>query len=216
MQLVAQRDPGIASLRRRAAAGAIDAALGLVALIGVAGLGAVALERFGHDLEWWVDGGFGLSRMRRWEPLLAGASAGLAAGARNWRSPGMRLLGIRRVDARTRGRVSVHSAAIAIALDTFTARVGRATDQPALERYRTRRAAAAEELERIRERSRGGDREEISEAFMDVYRRHHVGCGPLAWRLSARAAAVRLPALWSRRRQTLNERLARTVVIDDH
>jgi uncharacterized RDD family membrane protein YckC len=50
---------------------------------------------------------------------------------------------------------------------------------------------------------------------MDAYQRHELSCFPLLWHLLALLAAVRLPAVWSGRRQTLNDRLAGTIVVDD-
>jgi hypothetical protein len=127
----------------------------------------------------------------------------------------MRLLGLRRVDVRSHGPVNIQSAVVASVVDTITTQAGRALNQPSVERYRARQVAAAQEVTRIREADSGADPEAIAEQTMDVYRRHNVGCGPLAWRTPTHFAAVRLPALRSGRRQTLTERLAGTVVIRD-
>jgi hypothetical protein len=48
---------------------------------------------------------------------LSGVSAGLGVANRNWRGPGFRLVGLRRVDARTRGPISVRSGLIRVHFD---------------------------------------------------------------------------------------------------
>jgi hypothetical protein len=48
---------------------------------------------------------------------LLGVSAGLAVANRNWRSPGFRVVGLRRVDARTRGPIRVRSGLIRVHFD---------------------------------------------------------------------------------------------------
>jgi hypothetical protein len=99
----------VASLRRRAAAGAIDAiVLGIPVLgisIGGAALYSAYLRRSGRELD--------PARMR--DALrLAGpiVSAAAAVPTRNSRSPGSRIMGLHRVDGRTGGPVSVRSALI--------------------------------------------------------------------------------------------------------
>jgi hypothetical protein len=49
--------------------------------------------------------------------VLSGASAGLSVASRNWRGPDFRVVGLRRVDAQTRGIVTVRSAVIGALFD---------------------------------------------------------------------------------------------------
>jgi hypothetical protein len=219
MPLAVPRDPPVASLRRRAAAGAIDAGVWIAALgacIAAAVAASELFERLGRPPR-WLDGDAGSSARVRWwwNVPLTGALTGIGVATRNCRSPRMRLLGLRRVDARTRGPVSVHGAVVATTAETFTSRVARTINRPTLERDAARRAAASEEVDRLLRSRREDEPDEFAEAAMDVYRRHGVGCGPLMWRIPVQAVAVRLPAIRSRQRQTLGERLAGTVVIDD-
>jgi hypothetical protein len=48
---------------------------------------------------------------------LSSVGAGLAVGGRNWRSPGFRAVGLRRVDAQTGGPICVRSALIGLLFD---------------------------------------------------------------------------------------------------
>jgi hypothetical protein len=122
----------VASLRLRLLAALVDAAVvigGLVAVVGLAFAGAVAYARFRRDEDDDEDeqeddadgdkqdepsdmhcttGEFHQSPELR--AALYGASAGLAVANRNWRGPGFRVVGLRRVDAQTGGIVSGRSA----------------------------------------------------------------------------------------------------------
>jgi hypothetical protein len=152
--------------------------------------------------------------IKRWEAPLRGIFAGLAVLARNCRTPGMRIVGIRRVDVGTHGPVGVDSAIVGVAVSRAIAQ-SHAVNRPVWERYEARRVAADEEIERISGSRSAADAAELLEASRDVQRAHQVGCGWLAARLLAQAAATHLPVIPSARRQTLYERLAGTLVIDD-
>ena len=59
----------------------------------------------------------GFAQSPQLRAALSGASAGLAIASRNWRGLGFRVVGLRRVDARTGGVVSVRSALIGVFFD---------------------------------------------------------------------------------------------------
>ena len=117
----------VASLRLRLLAAVVDAALiigGMAAAVGLGIGGVVAYARLRGDENDEEEGSKedGPSAIRRvtgefrqspeLRAALWGASAGLAVAGRNWRSPGFRVVGLRRVDAQTGGIVSVRSALI--------------------------------------------------------------------------------------------------------
>jgi hypothetical protein len=215
VQLVVPRDPGVASLLRRAAAGAIDLLVMGGRLVGVAGAIGVATAK------WYGDGQPGW--MARWTEGDGWAHPGLVDGlrsleltGRNWRSPGMRAAGLRRVDARTRGPVSIRSAFVGLLLQTGAERISRALGQPGTERARVRRLAANDEIERMRASRPDEDPKQLIIDAAAIRQRH--GASTCTWmlpRMVVRVAVEQLPALWSRRRQTLTERLAGTVVVRD-
>jgi RDD family len=218
VRFIVQRDPGIASLPRRAAATAIDGALlvSAFATAAAAGFGISALlKRSGRTPSWWHDDGTSSERPKRWTTPMTVAGGGLGVIARNWRSPGARVAGVRRVDARTHGPVQLHSAIVEAAVNALTAYLGRAARRPAMERYEARRVAVNAEIEQLRDDRPDAGPRELVDASLKLQRDRRVGCGWLAARMVGDVLAVRLPALWSSRRQTLNERLAGTVVIDD-
>jgi uncharacterized RDD family membrane protein YckC len=96
---------------------------------------------------------------------------------RNWHSPGMRMAGIRRVDARTRGPITARSALIEYAFAQAWVKLNSWMLGP-LRRGSVQRAAALKvELEQIRERY-GTDSEGRMRAQMDLYKERNVN--PLA------------------------------------
>lgn len=215
MQLVVPRDPGVASLPRRAAAGAIDLLVMGGGLVGVAGAIGVATAK------WHRDGQPGW--MARWTEGDGWARPGLVDGlrsleltGRNWRSPGMRAAGLRRVGARTRGPVSIRSAFVGLLVQTGAERISRTLGQPGTERARVRRLAANDEIERMRASRPNEDPKQLIIDAAAIRQRH--GASTCTWmlpRMVVRVAVEQVPALWSRRRQTLTERLAGTVVVRD-
>jgi hypothetical protein len=150
MQLVVAREPGVASLPRGAAAGAIDAACMLAAGSALFGAATGIAAASGHSggLQGWIDRS---TQRKVWShPALTGALESLQLTGRNWRSPGQQAAGIRRVDARTGGPVSVRSASVALVLQRGTQRIYRALDQPANAHAEARQLAANDEIERMR------------------------------------------------------------------
>jgi hypothetical protein len=147
-------------------------------------------------------------------PALTGAMGSLQLTGRNWRSPGMRAVGIRRVDARTLGPVSVRSACIGLLVDTSSQRISRVLGQPALKRAEGRRLAADDEIERMRASRPDDAPEQLMIDAAEVRKRH--GASSCTWMLPwmlVRIAFEQLPALCSSRRQTLTQWLAGTAIV---
>lgn len=212
MRLAVPRDPHAASWPRRVAAGTIDMAVIVTAAGALFGpLGIAAAD---DQLPRWMRG---LAEGNVWShPALTGALASLQLTGRNWRSPGMRALGIRRVDARTGGPVSARSAAIALVLETGSQRISTALAQPAVARARTRQLSANDEIERMRASRPDDDAEELWRDAAAIRKR--LGARNRTWmlpRMLARIATEQLPALGSGRRQTLTQWLAGTAVVLD-
>jgi hypothetical protein len=204
----------VAPLRRRLAAGAIDAVV-VVGPIGGALGGAAWLRTCYRRWRGQDDGAIPeLRQDRRWGTVSAAASAGLQVGARNWRSPGYRALGLRRVDVRTGGPVTVRSAIIQAAVSDLLSRTIRSLIQPWQARRMERLQAIQAEMKEA-QRTHAGDREAQQRALMEIFKRENVN--PLTSCLPAvlvgtlpQVTRVRSPL-----NQTLPERLAGTVVVRD-
>jgi hypothetical protein len=208
MRLVVPRDPEIASLWRRSGALLVD----MSSYLGVLAVGAAAafklLRRLGHRPDWFE---LGARRRTRGRGTIAAASRGVQVAGRNWRTPGMRLLGLRRVDARTGGPVGVLAAVSATTVDTLVELVAWSLGRRGRETAEAARTAAEQEIARVRDS--GLDGEALSQQAMDAYRRHDVSAWPAVWPSLATVAATRVIALWSGRRQTLPQRVAGTVIV---
>ena len=183
-----------------------------MATVGVATF--ALLKRLGKTTR-WRETALQPGAATRWNPRVRSASAGLAVAGRNWRSPGMRILGIRRVDARTRGPVGLRGALVGAVIDTLLGQLGRELQRPRLDQWEASRLAANEEIERLRESRPDADPEELVRDSLEIRRRHDVGLDAMLRRMLAHEVALRLPALWSPHRQTLTQRLAGTVIVDD-
>jgi hypothetical protein len=219
MRIVVPRDPGVASLPRRAVAALIDALL-MLGAFGTAAIAAIAaiglLGRLGRRPAWLDrDTRPDVSRLQRWEFPLTIVSAALAPIGRNWRTPGMRIAGIRPADARTGGPVQPHSAIVQVAADAAIAKLHRRLRRTKMEDYERRRLAANEKIERLWKSDPDADRWEALERSKQIQREYRIGCRPLAMRGIARLIVFKLPALWSSRRQTPSQRLAGTIILDD-
>ena len=213
MPFVVPREPGIASVSRRVAAGACDGLLMLTILGATAGVVFAVLSRLGRRPGWFDAPGPDPATLKRWDLPLTVASVGLSTIGANWRSPGMRMLGIRRVDATTAGPVNLRSAGVESAVNTLVSRVNKRLRRPQAEAYEARREAANQEIERMRDSNPDADPSEVLHRSQEILRQQRVGCGPLALRGAAWMIVLHLPALRSRRRQTLSQRLAGTVVV---
>jgi uncharacterized RDD family membrane protein YckC len=193
-------DPDAATLPRRALSLAVDAALMLI----VFGGGAAAVA-------WWRES-TDSSQVNRLITAMTWPMRLASIAIRNWRSPGRRVAGIRCVDARTGGPVTLRSAVVAELVGSGWTRIAgplvmqvNATGGPA-------REAARRRIEEVR-RTHAGDIARIHEETMRIYREDNVSCVPTLLAMLGTASVQPLSALLSPRRQTFLERLAGTVVI---
>jgi hypothetical protein len=204
----------VASLRRRFAAGLISlfavAAPFLGGVVGCCFVYEKYMRRRGAESRGWS-----LPELsQRWERPLSAASFAFEIQMRNWRGPGYRLLGLRRVNARTGGPVSVHSAVVEWVWAHATSQMTRVLMRPQQARRDERLAAFKAEMEEF-ERAHAGDHEAIEREQREAFKRHDLGLGysclvPIAPGLLINLASVCLPP-----HQTVAQRLAGTVVIED-
>jgi uncharacterized RDD family membrane protein YckC len=210
----------IGSLQRRALAALIDAAL-FVPPVMLAGGGGVWLymawrrRRSGgddDDFDFAERVPFRRLAEPRWQLAMWVATAPLDIALRNWRSPGARAMGLRRVDARTGGPVSVRSALIHKAVEAASRVLNQRAHRPFYRRLTERRDAIQADMREAR-RAHADDPEARERAVAEVQRRHDIrpwGC--CAMGLLGLLPRY-LPALWSPRNQTLPERVAGTIVV---
>ena len=215
----------IAPLGRRSVARAIDAVVFLVpAALAAAGVGALYVTyrrwRGGEDddplafdeHQFPLFRRLGQSPARRvgfrvaWVPI--------EVRMRNWRSPGDRAMGLRRVDARTGGPVSVRSALVSGAVRTAWSELDRLVQRPSQRRFEERRRFVKAELSEARGYHEG-DPEAQKRAMFEVAKRYPLR--PWTWcaRGSLGSLPLYLPAPWSARHQTVPERIAGIVTVRD-
>lgn len=146
---------------------------------------------------------------------LRGASAGFAVASRNWRSPGRRLVGLRRVDARTRGPVSVRSVLIGAVVSEVQQAAGRRLFQSQANRERDRLGKLAPRLKEI-DRAYGTDLHARERARMEFYKENRVnalaGCG---WRIAGPMLVQLTLTIAIRDGRTAYDRLTGTIVVTD-
>jgi RDD family protein len=202
-----------ASIRRRFAAAAFDVTTFVAAMVPIVAGAVLAGRLFG--------GGGDRCEGERPNPFARPAVmrsivvAGIAAEVfgRNWRSPGMRLMRIRKVDATTGGPVTVRSALTASAVDFAWGRLNSRLWKPMQLKTLARAEAAKEEKQDI-ERRYADDPYARRAALVELNKRG--GFRPLrssAPGLTSIAVMNLIPSLLSARNQRLPERLAGTVVI---
>jgi len=199
----------IASLRRRGLASVIDVAV-FLPLLGGAGVAGVKLySAFGGG----DASSFGpVMQSRRWQLALEGAEAPIEIWLRNSRSPGARALGLRRVDARTGGPISVQSVLVRMAFQTVWRESRRRVDRPFLRRLAERRELVEAEIAEV-QRIHADDAEARGRASLDIYKRHGFGPASPISRALVGMLPLYLPAVWSPLNQTLPERIAGIVVV---
>lgn len=212
----------IASLRRRTVGRLIDAGAFVIPtmLVGAAGAGvyfAYRRWRGGGDEAESPFGEDGFTPFRRWARS-PGWSVALRFGSlpidvrmRNSRSPGDRAMGLRRVDARTGGPVSVRSAVIKTTVEATAAELNRLAQRP----FEERRRVVLAEVDEAR-RYHKGDLEAQQRAMAEVFRRHRFRpWGGACGRGALGVVPLQLPALWSPRNQSLPEWIAGIVTVRD-
>ena len=217
----------IASLRRRAAASLIDAGVILTPILLASGGGAalymwyrgrrsgpengdaqdLALDRVPEAFR-----RFGESRLGQF--ALEAGSLPIEIRLRNWRSPGMRALGLRRADARTGGPVTVRSALIHKAVVLTSRGLNRLQRRGFDERFHERHRLMNADLDEAR-RIHAGDRDARERAMREVIKRYSVTPWPACGRALLGIVPLYVPALWSARNQTLPDRVAGIVVVRD-
>ncbi len=225
MRLAGRRDPEIASLQRRALAALIDAGVFLpptvlVAVAGVKVYEALQKRRSGEEqarpasTTRNLGSARGFAESTRWQLGVWAASVPIEILLRNSRSPGARIMGLRRVDARTGGPVPVRSAVIhnvaQSAARQLTGRLARRYGRRDAERLRAMKAEI-EETQRTH-----ADDDARQPAATDVFRR----AGMTSARSSGRTLLLGivpnyLGALWSERNQTLYDRVAGIIIVVD-
>ena len=147
----------VASLRRRLAAAAIDGLVlgaGLVVLAVVYGIRSKPGEDTPDEIPWlkWIPDSPAANRV---------TSTVLSVGWRNWRSPGSRFVGVRVVELKTGGPVTVHSASVKLATSIALGEFVRSLNGPAQRRTLERLRAYQSELSELKQ-SHPGDPEAAS------------------------------------------------------
>jgi len=213
----------IASFRRRLLAKVLDLLGGLAILATVLALlvglvaGAVRLglpRALPPSPPAWLRPKWMTARRLEVGVWLVGSLESVAG--RNRRGIGARALGLRRVDARTGGRVAVRSALVRLAF-TEARRVllGRAI-RPWSRAQNERAARVAPRAQEI-VREHRDDRERRNEAVMKLYRESGTRTAPSCLAPFAASLALTyltdLPMPWSARGQSLEDWLAGTVVV---
>ena len=174
----------IAPLRRRVMARVIDAAAFLIPLllVGVAGAGLYHLYRRRRAAGDEASDPFDapeLPLVRRvgestaWRLGFVAALLPVELAIRNWRTPGDRAMGLRRVDVRTGGPVSVRSTLVRVGVHTASRELNRWIQRPLHQRSLERARGLKAELKEARE-VRAGDREAQKRAMAEVLKRNPV------------------------------------------
>jgi uncharacterized RDD family membrane protein YckC len=218
MPLVAARDARIASLPIRAAAGAIDGACMVAAMAAVAGAvtGFQRLRKrpagFGELIKRLPARDSSSSGAR----ALAGIGAALSLVDRNVRTPGKRVLGLRRVDAISGGPVQMRSVVIASLLSSAEGLlVFHLFVAPRLRRLKQWSADVEEQRTELRTDS--GDARSDEQRLHEMVQRDDLpqrpSCLAAVAPLIAQLGLAGFGALRSTRRQTPNQRLAGTIIV---
>jgi uncharacterized RDD family membrane protein YckC len=213
----------VASLRRRFVASLLDVLVGLLALVLTIGAGAgivtVLRRRRVSFLRGLVSGSANVPIRLQSQPLkaiLRVAPFTVPLLAKERLSPGFRILGLRRVDARTGESVSRRQRLIRAATrQTWQILCRRLVPVP-----KTQASAGHEELRseiELAKRRYINDQQALQREVMGIYNDKRVGsshmsCLPVLWRISL-MVAIELPVFWSPRKQSLVDRLAGTVIV---
>ena len=146
---------------------------------------------------------------------LQGAGAGLAIANRNWRSPGFRVVGLRRVDARTGGPISVRSVLIGVLFDQARQAATRPLFRSRAHRERDRLRELAPQLKEIQHKYEA-DPQAQQRAMKEFYKANQVN--PVAgfgWVVVGPIFSQLVLATAIRNGRTVYDRLTRTTVVSD-
>ena len=161
----------------------------------------------------WTGRAFRHSRELR--AALLGASAGAAVASRNWRSPGYRVVGLRRVDAQTGGIVSVRSALVGVLFDQAFQAVARPLFRSRAKRELDHMSSFATQLKSV-EDEYADDPQARRRAVIEFCEsnevRPWVGCG---WQLAGLVVSQLFLAVGSSGGRTVRDRVSGTSVIVD-
>jgi uncharacterized RDD family membrane protein YckC len=204
-------DLRIASRGRRLAAGVITAMVYVPPFVVAVGLGP-KVYRVVTGKSWDPDA---LELPARWQKLLAGVPPTLIIQRRNCRSPGERLMRIRRADARTGGPVTARSALIRYLAGQWLSAISAEASRPFRQRRDEERRRLEPEIQRIRDQH-PGDNEAVQRALMRLYQES--GYNPFPFRSCAWTVipglALNLPTFWSATKQSVADLICGTVVIE--
>lgn len=212
-----RRDLPVAPIRRRLLASLIDLALALVG--GILAIGAVTgvITMRGRKDTPGVSSLTRLTSSKRVSNALRVFAFVLNVLLTGRRGPGSRIVGIRLVDARTGGPLSLRQATLRAGLRQgwqflirrLTARLGKAEQL----KHRDLQSKI-EELKRAHE----DDHDAFQHAVMEMYKenqvRPYLSCLPALAQLPL-GLAIEAPALWTPLHQGLPDKLAGTIIISD-
>lgn len=157
----------------------------------------------------------GFEQSRSLRAAIAGAAVGLGVAGRNWRGPGFRIVGLRRVDARTGGPVSVRSGLIGVLFTQARSGVTKPLLRAGSDRERHRIDQLAPKLREI-ERLHAADRQAHQRAVRELYETNDVsvlaGC---MWPLARLIALQLVQGVAIRDRRTIYDRVTGTIVVID-
>jgi hypothetical protein len=194
---VMRRDPELASLSRRLCSGCLDASWIVGLMAGTLGATIVwdkvrergALEGLTHRLERWT----AFTGSPRWQRAGPVVSVIWAVGMRNSRSPGMRVMHIRRADAHTGGPVTARAALVSHVVGQAQSRLVKRMAAPRRERHEAQIRAIQDEIDAAR-RQHPDDSAAQQQAVTAVYRAKGVtpfgACSPAMFAPAVLGVAV--------------------------
>jgi uncharacterized RDD family membrane protein YckC len=194
-------DADVATVPERGLATAVD---GVLMLLVIGGGSAVVAWR----VDWQ-----GSSDLEPALTRITWAIRAVALFRRDWRSPGQRVVGYRRVDARTGGPVTLRSAIAGQVAGLGWSRLTRPIRERVIRSHGARAEIARRRIEEIK--ALHTDRERMIEETMRIYREENVSCVPTILTSCSIGALIPLSALLSPRRQTIMDRLSGTVLVRD-
>lgn len=158
--------------------------------------------------------GHGLLESRPAYAAAWGAVAVLSVAGRNWRSPGFHVVGLRRVDARTGGPVSVRSAVAGLLFDQALQRVTGTLFRSRTRRWQDLNRTLEPQLQEIN-RKYAADPQARQRAVMELYKANGLnlaGCGLM---FVPGFVSQLILALGAHGGRTVRDRVTGTVVIFD-